>query len=77
MNGITEIDIHWPEHQKDMVYLGRNGSGMMAGISLFGISNRVEIYPINSKGNRARCFMEIPKDKIPEVIKALQEALAL
>jgi hypothetical protein len=71
-----EIDINWPDQQKEMVYLGRNGSGIMAGISIFGVSNRVSIHPINSKGNLARCFIEIPKDRVPDIIKALQDSIS-
>lgn len=66
-------DITWGD--KDQVYLGRNGIGKMEGIHLNTFGGAVNIWPINSKKNLARCHIAIPKEAIPEVIKALQECI--
>lgn len=73
---MIDKDITWPECKKQLVYLGRNGAGFMDGISFFSIGDVFRIYPVNSKGNWARCSMEIPKDRIPEIITVLQEIIA-
>ena len=71
-----EKDIRWPEYNDEpFTYLGRNGYGKMVGIYMFTLGVAISIYPINSKQNEARCNMQIPKDKIPEVIKALQDLM--
>lgn len=66
----------------EMRYLGRNGSGNCKGLivqhfegSVIKKHPYVYLVPINSKGDPARCCIEIPKESIPEVTKALQNNL--
>jgi len=61
--------------------LGRNGYTLTTGLDVsihkhsgngFSVIEAVEVSPINSRGYTSRCRIVFPKDKIPEVIKALQ-----
>ena len=53
-------------------FLGRNGSGHQTGVSVYGTTGAtVIIEPITSKGTVGRCFIEIPKEDIPNFIDAL------
>jgi len=57
--------------------IGRNGIIKQTGISLCtdGVNKTVIIEPINSKGQIAKCFMEIPLEDVPSVIEALEKML--
>jgi len=62
-----------------MTFLGRNGVYKQSGINVSMVignpihPKRVMLSPITSKGEVGRAWLEIPKEKIPELIKALQE----
>jgi len=76
-------DLRW-KNKAITKALGRNGTMMCKGINLlpynklredvrFPHSNKfLEISPINSKGNVGRCYIQIPKEMIPEIIVQLQ-----
>ena len=63
-------------------YLGRNGTGKCIGVNIYDYTpmnskveehcNTIEISPINSKGDVARCSMIIPLEAIPELTAHLQ-----
>lgn len=56
-------------------FLGRNGAFVASGMEILNLNmqNVVEINPLTSRGITARCFIQIPKDNIDELIEALQE----
>lgn len=54
-------------------YQGRNGMGKQEGLSLSVTRNAVELGPINSKGLIANCFVQVPFDKIDEVIEGIKK----
>ena len=60
-------------------FLGRNGTYKAKGldVSMFGNSDyaHVDLIPITSKGMLASCTIEIPKNKIQELINELQKLL--
>jgi hypothetical protein len=64
-------------------YMGRNGMGSCCGVQVMIYKgtrsvrslNRVEVYPINSKGSVARCYIGIPQENINEVCVAMQSDL--
>jgi hypothetical protein len=66
---------------KDMTYLGRNGTGKMYGMMIWSVNAEsicadvpyVWIEPINSKGDVARCHMQIPMEAIPELTNKLMQ----
>lgn len=66
--------IKFPEKQDTAYFLGRNGEGKCTGIAFNRINNGFELIhidPITSKGERARCAITFPVDKLDEVINAL------
>ena len=72
-----------------MAYMGRNGIGSCCGVQVMIYkgtnlvqkgrsqwpSDFVEVYPINSKGSVARCYIGIPQENINEVCVAMQSDL--
>jgi len=58
-------------------YLGRNGNGKVAQIvvqkMILGGTELIEIAPINSKGDVARCYIQFPAKDLEAVIQALKE----
>ena len=64
---------------KGTTYLGRNGNGKVAGMlvqkMVLGGTELMEIAPINSKGDCARCYIQLPIGDVPALIKALQEQM--
>ena len=72
---IKEVKFKGPS----VAYMGRNGIGSCCGVQVM-IYKRtnpdyVEIYPINSKGSVARCYIGIPQENINEVCVAMQSDL--
>lgn len=57
----------------DAEYMGRNGIGRCVGLSVYvhQDSGVVELRPINSRGNDGKCFIEIPLDAVPQLVKSL------
>jgi len=55
-------------------FLGRNGYFKQSGIEIMDedCSNEIVLSPITSKKQIGRAFLTLPKDKIPEFIKALK-----
>ena len=59
-------------------FTGRNGYFKMNGIEVArGSINQVMLTAIDSRGNPARCDMEIPMENVPEFIKALEDAAGI
>ena len=63
---------------KDLTYLGRNGAGKMYGMAMWNVDKCADvpyvwIEPINSKGDVARCHMQIPMAAIPELVNKLMQ----
>jgi len=62
-----------------MAYMGRNGIGSCCGVQVMIYKGTnpdfVEVYPINSKGSVARCYIGIPQENINEVCVAMQSDL--
>jgi hypothetical protein len=63
--------------QEETVSQGRSGSIKTAGIEVFKVDGfPLKLSPITRRGNVANCYIEIEHRAIPELIRALQEALA-
>jgi hypothetical protein len=69
--------IEWPAHDS-VTFTGRNGTFLCAGVYLeiLGLGTpesvrRLMIMPITSKGRGGRCDIDIPVDKLDELIAAL------
>ena len=57
-------------------FIGRNGYFKQRGVSVRStVGNTVLIEPITSRGTVGRCMIEIPKDTVPELIKALKDSI--
>jgi len=58
-------------------YLGRNGHGKVTKVLVqkmaLGGTELIEIAPINSKGDVARCYIQFPAKDLEAVIQALKE----
>lgn len=72
----TEI-VRW-DKDISMTFTGRSGNGYCCGISIyrhrFGPVNKIMISPITSRDHVAKgCDIDIPFDKLDEVIEALQK----
>lgn len=52
-------------------YVGRNGMGIMKGLAINRYGQCLDLGPINSCGNIARCSMDLPLENVTEVIDAL------
>lgn len=53
--------------------LGRNGYVHVTGIDIDAYDKIVRLTPINTRGLRTKCFIELPKDKIDELIDKLNK----
>ena len=60
-------------NNKDIYAKGRNGRMKCVGIDLFDNLGVLEISPINSRGIIGNCFIQLPMDKLDELIQALQK----
>jgi hypothetical protein len=58
---------------KDLYALGRNGISQSCGIELLTFGDTVRLSPINSKGQVTRCFIDIDKNSVPELIDILKK----
>ena len=58
------IPINFPGN--NLHYLGRNGSGKCEGVEVFRTSDgkSIDLFPINSLGDTARCRIELPQDPV-------------
>lgn len=78
-----EINVLW---DKKCQFLGRNGYFSNLGISIQNLTfeeneewkdyalDCIRIFPLTAKEkNKAKCFIEIPKEKIEEFIEALKK----
>jgi len=56
-------------------FLGRNGTFKCIGIEIWGddLFGEINIYPITSKGNTARCRIAIPIGEVDNLIDALKK----
>ncbi len=57
----------------DMTALGRNGVVKMSGLFITDHGQYVTLHPITTRNTVANCNINVPKNKIPELIKKLQE----
>lgn len=53
--------------------LGKNGYMITTGVEIFESTDVIEVSPINSKGKVGICYIQIPKNKIQELIDALKQ----
>ncbi len=62
-------------------FMGRNGVFKVKGLDIDSDYNysgdypKVTLYPITSRGTIASCYIEIPKNKIQELIDELQKLI--
>jgi hypothetical protein len=61
---------------KEVIYVGRNGSGRQSGLEVELLGDRVILEPVNSKGKTANCTIAVPVCNLGEVITALQQLKA-
>ena len=60
----------------NMFYLGRNGTGYCKGVEIWAFGTNTKefiIQPINSKGDSARCKIEIPREDTVFPIQAIPQ----
>lgn len=58
--------------KKITTFQGRNGTGKCTGILISNLGDNLWIAPITSKGSVGNCGIEIPKEDLPKLIKALK-----
>ena len=60
----------------NLTYVGRNGTGKCAGLEILHLDyvGRIQLSPLNSKGNIANCSIDIPDD--PAVVKEICDHLS-
>lgn len=61
--------------EKECHFLGRNGVFKQHGLMIFETLDTVEFCPVTSKGEVGRATVTIPKDRIPELMKALSDIM--
>ena len=69
---IKQVTFAEPTH-----FQGRNGYFKCTGIEIltYKETNDITLWPITSKGKAGNCCIEIPKNKISELITQLREAV--
>ena len=50
---------------------GRNGLAISTGIGVYPLKDTVLISPITSRGETQNCYIEIPREDIPQLISQL------
>lgn len=61
-------------YDKDVIFLGRNGEFRCAGLEVKQYGGIVvQFEPVTSKGEVGRCVIEMPVDKLDELIGVLSE----
>lgn len=67
-----EINVRW---NRQTHFTGRNGYLKCNGVQFLPLAhnNSVMLLAINSRGDVARCDVEIPNEAIPELIESLQQ----
>ena len=68
------------KYSRQVNFLGRNGFFKQAGLDIQAFNCNyptgiVILSPLTSRGNVARCQIEIPLGDVPSVIEALQKAI--
>ena len=68
-------EVRWlkPNTSSPYMALGRNGRSYCIGVKIYVSSVRTVIVPINSKNQETKCEIEVPTQKIEEVIQAIKE----
>lgn len=63
------------KEKKNVLSLGRNGHVWTDGLGIekHFTGDKIEITPINSKGNFSSCYISIPTEHIQELIEALEK----
>ena len=56
-------------------FLGRNGEFKSTGLEVGSLSKEWIVQPITSRGVVGRCYISIPHEDLPDVIKMLQSLL--
>lgn len=69
----TTHSIDFPE--RECTFLGRNGVFKQHGLMIYSTLDKVEFYPVTSKGDVGRATVTIPREMIPEVMKALSDIM--
>lgn len=66
-------------YQSPPTFLGRNGSYDMAGIEIteFPKTEMIRLEPITKKNRTGRAWLEIPKDKVEDLLYELGRAAGL
>lgn len=66
---ITEVRFN-----RNTTYQGRNGLGILKGVEVESQQDdaNITLYAINSRAGTAACYLDIPKEDVPELIKLLQ-----
>ena len=62
--------------QSPVTGLGRNGAFKAIGLYIYNSVNKIVVTPITSRGNLARCEIEVPITHLPELIAALKTLVA-
>jgi hypothetical protein len=76
---MKKIDYMIENYPSPPTFLGRNGDYDMAGIEItvFQKTDMIRLRPITKKNKTGRSWLEIPKDKVEDVIYALAEEAGL
>lgn len=61
--------------QKNVLFLGRNGTFKATGLEIREFNRIINLSPITSQHKLASCFVQIPIEDIPTIIKALTRFL--
>lgn len=70
----AEQFVKW-NRKDNLNYEGRNRIGSCQGLEIFEGGDRITLFPLNSRGRTEACWIDLPKEAIPEVINILQEAM--
>lgn len=62
--------VRWPVDDR-IVYHGRNGTGKCTGLRLTPTDTYVTLNPFNSRNQIANCAIDVPLDRIQELVEAL------
>jgi hypothetical protein len=72
------------KYTSQVTALGRNGHSKQVGLNLIryhytnpSLSSVVQLSPINTKGGVTQCYLEVPMNDIPELIKQLEGLISI
>ena len=67
-------EVTWATHSTVVLH-GRNGTGLCAGLQIAEAGAKVTLTPITSRNKLANCHIDVPVDRLAEVIDALRQML--